>query len=300
MSNVANSIQENSQEILNEIQYLQQTEQGLLDSLETNPYLSSEQQQTILNKIDQITNMRINLYQSLSNVNGYFQDILKTSHGTLKDQSIAVNIVEEELNHLKKNLKTLQNEKNNKMRIVEINTYFGDKYAEHSKLMKVIIFTLIPIIILALVNRTGIIPPTIYYILLGIIIANGIYFFWVRWTSIITRDPMDYDEYEWAFDPSKAPKSDGSEGKDPWLSGDIGTCLGPQCCSVGQTYDNTLNQCVGNSTVNISQTSNQNLESFVNNVLTKTSDTNKYKNVDGFTASPKPSNSSSFITYKKF
>ena len=43
--------------------------------------------------------------------------------------------------------------KNNKMRLVEINDYYGDKYAEHSQLMKIVIFTLIPVIILAILNK---------------------------------------------------------------------------------------------------------------------------------------------------
>lgn len=314
MSNLSNSIQESSQELLNDIQYLQKTEQGLFNSLETNPLLTSEQQQTIIDKIDQITNMRITLYQTLSGVNGYFQNALTTSHGTLKDQSIAVNIVEDELNHLKKNLRTLQTEKNNKMRIVEINTYFGDKYAEHSDLMKIIIFTLVPIIILAVVNRSGIIPPIIYYILICTITAVGAYYFWNRWASIISRDPMDYDEYDWNFDASKAPKATGSDTTDPWATSGLGTCLGSACCSTGQTYDSKLDQCLGNSSVHPSNTktppatanpsssttASKNLESFVSSVLTKTSHTNKYKHGNSFNAPPKPSISPSFITYKNF
>ena len=34
--------------------------------------------------------------------------------------------------------------------LVEINNYYGDKYAEHSEIMKIIIFTLVPVIIITL------------------------------------------------------------------------------------------------------------------------------------------------------
>ena len=331
MSETSKYIQDSSQELLNDIQSLQQTEQDLFNSLENN--LTSDQQEQILNKIIQVTSMRMNLYQALGNVNGFFQNALKTSHGTLKDQSVAINIVEEELNRMKQNLSTLQEEKNNKLRIVEINTYFGEKYAEHAQLMKIVIFTLIPIIILALINRSGILPSTIYYILLCIIAIIGGYFFWKRLASIITRDNMYYNEYDWYFDPSSAPNPSGNT-TDPWASSsDMGICIGQGCCSNGQTYDASLNVCIGDSTIVVndgststsspsssssssnsssptgstgcslvspsttspsSSTSTTALESFINSNLTKTSTTNKYKFNNMF-SSPKPSNSNSFI-----
>jgi hypothetical protein len=310
MSNVTNSMQATSEEILNDIQNLQQTEQGLFNSLETNVNLTPEQQQQIMQNINQITNMRVSLYQALSNVNGFFQDALKTSHGTLEDQAVAISIVEEELNRMKQSLKTLQTEKTNKLRIVEINNYYGDKYAEHSQLMKIIIFTLVPIIILTVLKRNDILPTTVYYVLLAIVTAIGAYFFWKRLASILSRDSIYYDEYNWYFDPSTAPSPSGKT-TDPWLNQniDLGTCVGSMCCSKGQTYDASLNQCVGDSTVvvpSMSQahsssqsSSSAAVESFVNQVLSKDSSTNNYKYYNKF-SNPKPSNSSSFAFYKGF
>jgi hypothetical protein len=309
MSDVASNIQESNQQILNDIQSLQKTEQGLFNSLETNPNLTNEQQQELLQKINQITNMRLNLYQTLSGVNGFFQNALKTSHGTLTDQSSAISIVENDLNQLKQNLKSLEQEKNNKIRLVEINSYYGDKYAEHSKLMKIIIYTLLPIIVLAIINRSGILPPIIYYILLYIIVAVGGYYFVMTLISLLSRDPMDYDEYDWFFDPNNAPKQKGSSSEDPWLNSMLDTCIGAECCSKGQTYDKKIFQCVGNSTVNVkpnthhstrpTTTTGNNVESYVNHVLTKTSTTNNYKHDNAF-SSPKPSSSSTFLTYPTF
>jgi len=244
---IANNIQASSQEILNDIQYLQEIEQGLFTNLETNTSLSSEQRQQILNNIDNITNLRINLYQTLSGVNGYFQSALTTSHDTLRDQSTAINIVEEELNRLKQNLSTLQTEKDNKLRLVQINSYFGDKYAEHSNLMIIIICTLLPIVIITVVNRTGLIPPMIYYIIVIIIAAIGGYFFWVRWFSIITRDPMNYNQYDWFFNAKSAPKAIGGNNTDPWLSSDLGICIGAKCCTTNQIYDDRMNKCIDKS-----------------------------------------------------
>jgi hypothetical protein len=307
MAEFGMNAQESNQDVISDIQSLQRTEQGLFNSLETNPNLSPSQQEEIVNKINQITNMRINLYKTLSNLNGYYQDVLKTSHGTLEDQSVAIRIVEDELNQLKQNLRTLKNEKTNKMRLVEINTYYGDKYAEHSNLMKIIIFTLVPVIIITLVFRSGIISQMVYYILLIIVVAIGAYFFWRRFASIITRDAMEYNEYDWFFDPTSAPKPSSKISKDPWLNTDIGTCIGQECCSTGQTYDDSINQCVGDSTysskskqASSSSSSSSSVESMVNHIFTKTSNTNSHKHGNSFGSGPSPVASTRFSGYSKF
>ena len=278
-------IQQNNEQILNDIQSLQQMEQQLFNSLETNTNLTTTQQEQIIDKINQISTMRVNLYQTLSGVNSYYQNALTSSIGTLKEQTVAIAIVESELNQSKKRLALLEEEKNNKVRLVEINDYYGEKYAEHGQLMKIIIFTLVPIIILAILYNRGLLPDRIYYLLVGFFALFGAVFFWYRMFSIWARDNMNYQEYDWPV-PS-GENATGSVSSDPWFTGDLpGTCIGSYCCSTGQTYDASLNQCIGDSTVETFVT-----ESMLNNLLSKNSSTAK-KNSNFI-----PSNADSFINY---
>ena len=92
------------EKLLNDIQTLQQMEQELFHSLETNPNLTAQQQQQIIEKTSQLSNMRVNLYTSLSEINGYSANALDSSTETLKEQRNAINIVENELNRSKKKL----------------------------------------------------------------------------------------------------------------------------------------------------------------------------------------------------
>ena len=268
MSGLPN-IQENNEQVLNDIQSLQEMEQQLFNNLETNPNLTSDQQEKIIDKMNKLSNMRINLYQTLSGVNNFFQNALDSSIGTLKEQTVAVAIVESELNQSKKRLELLESEKNNKIRLVEINEYYGDKYAEHSQLMKIIIFILVPIIILAILNNKGILPNNIYYVLLVVISVIGAVFFWKKFAYMLMRDNMNYQEYNWYFDPNLATSGAATTSADPWLSttsgSSFGTCIGQACCSSGQVYDSTSNQCVATTTATTTQ------ESFetINNILTK-------------------------------
>jgi membrane-associated HD superfamily phosphohydrolase len=259
------NISQNNEQILNDIQSLQQMEQQLFNNLETNTNLNPEEQQKIVEKMNQISNMRVNLYQTLSSVNNFFENALTSSIGTLQEQTVAIGIVESELNKAKKRLEALQEDKNNKIRLVEINNYFGEKYAEHSQLMKIIIFTLVPVIILAILNNKNILPNLLFYILVVIVSIIGSIYFWYYFASIIMRDNMNYQEYNWYFNPNTAPTGSHSV-TDPWLSLNVpGTCVGQYCCSDGQSYDSSLNQCVGVSNVTLSNVS----ESFINNILSK-------------------------------
>jgi hypothetical protein len=210
----------------------------------------------------------------------------------MSDQSVAIGIVEDELDRMKQDLSIIKMEKNNKKRLIEINKYYGDKYSEHSNLMKIIIFTLVPIIILTLIYRTGVLPKIVFTILFFLIIVVGLYYFWFCYTSIIMRDPMDYNEYDWFFNPATAPKPPKSTDKtDPWLNGDSGVCVGHECCTPGQTYNDKIEKCVTNTgSSGSTSASSKQTETFVNNVLTKTNTTNKYKGNNMFNSAPNPFN----------
>jgi hypothetical protein len=246
MSTDPNVAQSNEQ-ILNDIQTLQQIEKQLFDSLEANPQLSSEEQEKIIQKINQISTMRINLYQTLSGVNDFFQNAMNSSIGTLQQQSTAISIIESELNRSKQQLSKLEDSNVNKIRLIEINDYYGERYAEHAELMKIVLYTLVPIIILVALNKTGLVPSTIYLVLLIVISGIGAVFFWKKFASIIMRSNMNYQEYDWGFDPALASATPAAAASttDPWAaSAGVGTCIGQGCCSDGLTWNSELNQCI--------------------------------------------------------
>ena len=302
------NVEENSTQLLNDIQSLQSIEQQLFNSLEENTGLTTDQQEKIVEKINNISKMRINLYETLNGVNSFFQNTLANSKGILTEQTAAIDIVEKELNTSKKRLKILEEEKNNKVRLVEINDYYGQKYAEHSDLMKIIVIMLVPILILAILYNKGLLPSKIYYILIAIIALIGAVFIWKTIFSIIFRDPMNYQEYDWYFDPSTAPTSSSTDSKDPWASNSkFGSCVGDACCSDGLVYDSSLNQCItstGDSynTTNTDETTTDETttETFANNIFTKLA--NSYKKPDVILGGDniKSNNSNSFINYSKF
>ena len=234
-----------TEQILNDIQKLQEIEKGLFNNLEKIG-LTAEQQKQIVEKINNISTMRINLYKTLNDLNNQVGGSLKNSNYTLKEQTVAVNIVENELNKSKKKLELLEEQKNNKIRMIQINDYYGQRYAEHTDLMKILIIMLIPIIILAFLYNKGLLSSTIYYILILIIALIGSIFLAKRFISIMSRDNMNYQNYNWYFNTADATQSNTTESEDPWFSTNVnvGTCIGEMCCAEGLTYDSTINQCI--------------------------------------------------------
>ena len=270
-----------NEQVLNDIKSLQNIEKDLFSSLETNPNLTTQQQEQIINKINSISQMRINLYQTLGEINGIYQNALINSQGSLKEQTVTIGIIEKQLNETKKKLEALELEKNNKIRLIEINDYYGQKYDEHSTLMKYIIFMLIPIIIISFLFNKGLLPRSVFYVLLVIITIIGSMFIVYRLLSIWSRDNMNYQEYLWSFNAKNAPSIIKSDASDPWLSINTqfnGTCIGSNCCSPGMTYDSDLNQCLAPNPSKCGQVSQipklsqaSKKETFINNILTQKS-----------------------------
>ena len=278
-SNVAPN--DNQQETLKDIQSLQNIEKDLFDTLETTPNLTSDQYNKIINKINSISQMRINLYKTFGNFNTLYKNTLVNSQDTLQQQAFAIGIIEKQLNEAKKKLQRLELEKNNKIRLIEINDYYGEKYNEYTILMKYIIFMLIPIIIISFLFNLGFIPSVVFYLLLAIITIIGSIFIIYRLLSIWSRNNMNYQEYSWRFNIKNAPSVINKKAgdNDPWLSGTpmgIGTCIGSNCCTPGMVYDNNLDKCVSASSTT---TCSSKKESFINNIFTRDSRQNKKSDV---------------------
>jgi prefoldin subunit 5 len=242
--------------IQDDIDKLQTMERELLVTLETSANLTLDQKKSLNEKINKITGIRIRLYQTISGASGMYKGILDDSRDKLSVQTDAIKIMETELNNTKARIAALKDDKNNKLRMVQVNDYYGSMYSEQSDLMKIIIFTLIPIIILVVLRQRMLLlflPEIVYNIILVAISITGGVFFVLKAGNYMTRDNMNYQEFDWVFNKKNAPKSSGEASTDPWSSpfSGIGTCVGAQCCLEDDTqmYDDVDMKCKPKSDV---------------------------------------------------
>jgi len=245
---MTDNLQEKNEQVIQNIKMLQSIEMKLYDSLE-NKSLSMEQKKLIIDQINQISQMRKNLYASLKNSYSGFQQNVSFSRKMLNDQLVAVEFIENELNNSKKRLNLIEEQKNNKIRLVEINTYYGKQYSAHKEIMKIIVIMCIPILILNILANKGFIPSKINLFINVFIIVFGLVIIAYNIIDISNRDNMNFDEYNWYFKKSDAPKAteintDSTNiNLDPWSMPTF-TCIGADCCNENSTYDENLNKCI--------------------------------------------------------
>jgi hypothetical protein len=244
--------EEESAELIGDIQNLQNIELDLFDTLEkgvANNTLTAADKTTIIDQINKVSDMRVRLFANLNSLNQSYQGSVATGGSVIQNQLSALNIVENELNQYTDSIKALSNEKNNMQRMVEINTYYGEKYSDHKSIMKTVVYFCIPIILLTVLANMGFLPRSIYVFLLIILCVAAIVIIGAKLIKSLSHDNMNYQEYSWGTQAPTAPAVDtsNSSGKNPWFS--VGaSCVAQECCEDGFTYvPSPTNKCVSNA-----------------------------------------------------
>lgn len=241
--------------ILENIANLQTLEQAALANLTSlmNANSSSEVINPIIEQINNLSNSRIAMFQSLSNTASVLQSGVSNSRSDLVSQTTLLNVVEDQIINAKTALAGLQNKNDTKLRMVQINTYYGQRYEAQSELMKLVIMVCIPVLILFVLKKKSLIPEMIANYAIGITIAVSAIFVIRKVWNISMRSNMNYDEIDWKFeDPSDYAPSIWEYNKahlfnfdNPikTLIGSLGLCVSADCCANGMFFDTDKQKC---------------------------------------------------------
>ena len=94
-------------------------------------------------------------------------------------------------------------EYNNKKKMVQLNTYNEKQYASYLNVLKYFTIYCVVLLILGILRKRFILSPSFTNILsLGLVIVGGIHLY-ILIADINARNNMNFDEYDWTFDPSK-------------------------------------------------------------------------------------------------
>ena len=268
--NELNDMNERTKTTIKNIKDLQELEKSLYASLENSASSSNppslEQQEQSINRINELSNMRATLFNNLNDSYSMNQYQVAQTRNDLVDELTTIKVIEGELNNSKKQMNALKREKIDKLRMVEINTYYGKRYEAHADLMKIIIFTCIPILIITLLNKKNIISSNISNILMAIIIVIFIIIMWYRVADILFRDNMNFDHIKFPFDPENVDLDNSDANNVEYLPPEFDPtieCVGETCCTgEGMVYDSEKNICVFQKESNNSDTSMMTKEAF--------------------------------------
>ena len=242
------------------IQQLQKMEQKLYKQLEdmaANEPSAISKQDEIVKKINDLSQMRSTMFGQLEDMYRGLSGRVAQSRVDLVDQMTVTGVVEGQLNRAKASLNQLTDNKNQKMRMVEINTYYSQKYRAQTDLVKTILMFAVPTLVIAILNKKGFIPKNIGNLLISIVIAIGIIVVFRKYWDISSRSNMVFDEYKWAWDPNANKPTvleydiDQIEGTSSSLENEVNSfakdlglgCVGQECCDKGTKYDEKKQKC---------------------------------------------------------
>jgi hypothetical protein len=205
-----------------------------INSLEsTNSDENNEKIQALKNKnieltagIKQIRENAGELDDNIQTIN----DLTNYTSGIIQSESILTS----------ERLAKMKNESSNKMRMVQINNYYANKYNDQSEIMKIIIVTCVIVLILWYINTM--VQSSIFYVLIAIVVAIGIIIIFWKSYYLILRNNIDYNQFDFDVKTTKLPKIDskivsGSTGASRMSAGDkdAKTCSNSECC-IGPEY----------------------------------------------------------------
>ena len=226
---------------------LQKMEKELYVVLEKSKDMTTQEQNEILVKIDQLTTKREKLYKDLLELSQKVNQMKTNSAGTYKNQLALLTIAEKQLNEEKAKLRTLSVDKYNKLRMVQINNYYNNRYEGLIEFMRLAIVMLLGGIVILLIGRYTPVPGSLISVIMIFYIALTVVVLTFRYLDIARRDANDFEQYDWDFNAQNPPTvSSGESAIGATWKGDIDltTCVGESCCGDGLTYDSKNNVCI--------------------------------------------------------
>lgn len=196
-----------------------------------------------------IAKAKAQMFKELKSNQDFYRNNVKTSHNILTQETDALEIVERELNRARNRIGLIHEQRGNKLRLVEINRYYGDKYQHHTYILKMITLVFALILVLTFLYNYGILPPIVYSALFLIIASVGAYQIIAQLYDAYARDNMYYQNYNWNKLKTPPPKDDGSGSKSPYPSDEDmdAVCVGQECCREEHTWvPQPFNQCFKN------------------------------------------------------
>lgn len=206
---------------------------------------TTERKRQLVDRINELSQIRKNLYDNSRDLYSYYNTNVSAARSTLSQEISTIDILEGELNEAKRRFNAIQDQKNDKLRLVQINTYYGKRYNAQTDIMRTIVYACVIIFVLLLLrNKVGILPDRVFILLAGLIVTIAIVRVVYRIIDISNRDNMNFDEYNWKFDPKQAPMNINRDpsAKVPWTYGI--TCIGSQCCDSNSEFNVEKNICI--------------------------------------------------------
>lgn len=185
-------------------------EKGLLENIYDEEADFDERKQNI-KELDDLYKGKFDVYSSMDSNLRYMQDQYVNSKQSNKLQESNLEIVENELKQIKSKNDSIEQDKTNKVRQLQINSFYQQKYNAQIGVLKTISIISILVIVVSLVKRKGLLPDMVYGIVIGLLLILGICVVSYQLVDIFLRDKSKFEEYDHSIYASSNPSSSSGD-----------------------------------------------------------------------------------------
>jgi hypothetical protein len=224
-----------------------------LESSLSDPNISSQESDNIIRDIERLTKVKNILIGNYLQMNANAQQTSISQKIAYDETMNAISATNKEMEIAKKKIALLNQEKYNRLRLIEINNYYGSQYSNHQKIIMYIIGLCIFFLITIILKNKNILPSNVFYWLNIIVISISIIVIAYMVKESYSHNNMNYEEYDYDFNYNQAildyPITPTTTTANAVVNTAPTTCnvvSGSSFCSDNQTFNDTTQKCETN------------------------------------------------------
>jgi len=233
------------QNTIKDIQQLQEVEKYMfnnLQSLNKSSGTDLQQSEVIKSRLNELSTMRMGLFNQLKNMYQDGQSETANSRNNLADQITMVKVIENELQNAKNELTSLEKERKNKERLVELTDYEYDRYRAHKNILKVIAYGALAVLFVIMLMSQPWFPATAGVGLICVIIVAVLVTIGGRILDNWHKTNINYDKYVWGRKGCPSGKCGSGKDTEEW---DFGKFFSNACDDISNKYQEGKNALLG-------------------------------------------------------
>jgi hypothetical protein len=237
----SDTLSESQTRLLKSVQQLQDEQKNTISAFATTS--DPAEKKRIMDKMKQNETLQTTLLSSLGRVALVQTQEVENRRNAKMELSTLVELAEQELQDVRARVNAVEDSHSAKKRMIALNSYYGKRFMAQAGVMKIFIYMCIPVLVMAVLAKMGLMPNYIAGFIIIAVIVAGIIYMYNAVHDINRRDKVNFDEYTWEFDPSRVgdvinptnnARHHGRRRRDQGSDGTSTNCVGSACCD-GQT-----------------------------------------------------------------
>lgn len=154
----------------------------------------------IMDQIDQLTQIRMSMFKQIQGQLGEDRSELTGTQKALSSQLALAKVAESQLGDMKRQIRKLEDMKNDKLRMVEIGSYEAQRYDAYKTVMFYIFLAAVSMVLVNKTAQLGILPDVLSTGIIAVVLVVAIIMVGRKLLDIGARSPLNFDKYNFSSD----------------------------------------------------------------------------------------------------